>query len=63
VLLTDRLKESLLRERLMATLSGAFGLVAGLLATLGLYGVMLIWWRGGATRSACAWRQAPAADA
>jgi ABC-type antimicrobial peptide transport system permease subunit len=38
--LTDRLKESLLRERPMAALSGAFGLLAGLLATLGLYGVI-----------------------
>jgi putative ABC transport system permease protein len=32
--------ESLLRERLMAMLSGFFGLLAGLLATIGLYGVM-----------------------
>jgi putative ABC transport system permease protein len=35
-----QLQESLLRERLMATLSGGFGFLAGLLATLGLYGVM-----------------------
>jgi putative ABC transport system permease protein len=33
-------RESLLRERLMATLSGFFGLLAALLATIGLYGVM-----------------------
>jgi predicted permease len=33
-------RESLMRERLMATLSGFFGLLAGLLATIGLYGVM-----------------------
>jgi len=32
--------DSLLRERLMATLSGFFGLLAALLATIGLYGVM-----------------------
>ncbi len=38
--LSDNIKESLLRDRLMATLSGAFGLLAGLLATLGLYGVI-----------------------
>jgi ABC-type antimicrobial peptide transport system permease subunit len=38
--LADQLRDSLLRERLMATLSGAFGLLAGLLATLGLYGVI-----------------------
>jgi hypothetical protein len=35
-----QLQESLLRERLMATLSGGFGFLAGLLATLGLYGVI-----------------------
>jgi putative ABC transport system permease protein len=34
------LKESILRERLMATLSAFFGILAALLATLGLYGVM-----------------------
>lgn len=37
---SEQLQESLLRDRLMATLSGAFGLLAGLLATMGLYGVM-----------------------
>jgi putative ABC transport system permease protein len=35
-----QLQDSLLRERLMATLSGGFGLLAGLLAALGLYGVI-----------------------
>jgi predicted permease len=35
-----QLHESLLRERLMATLSGFFGVLAALLATIGLYGVM-----------------------
>lgn len=39
-LMSKQLQESLLRERLMATLSGGFGLLAGLLATLGLYGVI-----------------------
>lgn len=38
--LTQQLKESLQRDQLMATLAGAFGLLAGLLATLGLYGVI-----------------------
>jgi ABC-type antimicrobial peptide transport system permease subunit len=33
-------ESSLLRERLMATLSGAFGLLALVLACVGLYGVM-----------------------
>jgi hypothetical protein len=38
--LSARLEETLGRERLMATLSGGFGFLAGLLATLGLYGVI-----------------------
>jgi ABC-type lipoprotein release transport system permease subunit len=38
--LTEQIKESLLQERLMAFLAGAFGLLAGLLAVLGLYGVI-----------------------
>jgi putative ABC transport system permease protein len=38
--LTTQLQESLMRDRLMATLAGAFGLLAGLLAVLGLYGVI-----------------------
>lgn len=35
-----QVRESLLRERLMATLSGFFGFLAVLLATVGLYGVI-----------------------
>jgi ABC-type antimicrobial peptide transport system permease subunit len=35
-----QVRDSLLRERLMATLSGLFGGLAALLATIGLYGVM-----------------------
>jgi putative ABC transport system permease protein len=38
--LTALLKESLMRDRLMAALAGAFGLLAGSLAVLGLYGVI-----------------------
>jgi putative ABC transport system permease protein len=38
--MSSLVRESLLRERLMATLSGFFGFLAGLLATIGLYGVM-----------------------
>ncbi len=38
--LTNQLRESLMRDRLMAALAGAFGLLAGLLAILGLYGVI-----------------------
>ena len=37
---SKQLEDSILRERLVATLSGGFGLLAGLLATLGLYGVI-----------------------
>jgi putative ABC transport system permease protein len=36
----SQVSDSLLRERLMATLSGVFGGLAALLATVGLYGVM-----------------------
>ena len=35
-----QIRESLLRERLMATLSGFFGFLAAMLATVGLYGVI-----------------------
>lgn len=35
-----QIRESLLRERLMATLSGFFGFLAGLLVMIGLYGVI-----------------------
>jgi hypothetical protein len=38
--LTAQIKESLTRDRLMAALAGSFGLLAGLLAVLGLYGVI-----------------------
>ncbi len=38
--LTTQLQESMLRERLMATLAGSFGFLAAVLATLGLYGVI-----------------------
>ena len=38
--MSQQLLDSLLRDRLMATLSGGFGLLAGLLATLGLSGVI-----------------------
>ena len=38
--LSDRIRESLLRDRLMAILAGAFGVLAATLATLGLYGVI-----------------------
>ena len=37
---SQQLEDSLLRERLMATLSGAFAILAALLATLGLYSVI-----------------------
>lgn len=37
---SEQLADSLLRERLMATVSGGFGFLASMLATLGLYGVI-----------------------
>ena len=36
----NQIRDSLLSERLMATLSSAFGILAGLLAAVGLYGVI-----------------------
>src|SRR5262249_28258162 len=38
--LQTQIRDSLLRERLMATLSGFFGFLAVVLATIGLYGVI-----------------------
>ena len=38
--LDDQVAQSVLRERLMATVSGAFGVLAIVLSTIGLYGVM-----------------------
>jgi predicted permease len=38
--MNETVEQSLLRERLMATLSGFFGALAAMLATIGLYGVM-----------------------
>jgi putative ABC transport system permease protein len=38
--LSETIRSGLVRERLMAALSGAFGMLAGLLAAVGLYGVM-----------------------
>jgi putative ABC transport system permease protein len=40
MVLTTRIKQTLMRDRLMAALAGAFGLLAGVLAVLGLYGVI-----------------------
>ena len=37
---SQQLEDSLMRERLMAALSGAFGILAVVLATVGLYGVI-----------------------
>ena len=39
-LVSQKVRDGLTRERLMAALSGAFGALAGLLAAVGLYGVM-----------------------
>lgn len=39
-LMKAQIEESLLRDRLMAVLAGAFGVLAGVLAVIGLYGVI-----------------------
>jgi predicted permease len=38
--MTEQISESLQRDRLMAVLAGAFGVLAGMLAAIGLYGVI-----------------------
>jgi putative ABC transport system permease protein len=38
--LDTQIRDTLVRERVMATLSGVFGAIAGLLAAIGLYGIM-----------------------
>jgi predicted permease len=38
--MSERIQDSLQRDRLMAMLAGVFGLLAGMLATIGLYGVI-----------------------
>jgi predicted permease len=38
--LTTQIQQTLMRDRLMATLAGAFGLLAAVLSVLGLYGVI-----------------------
>src|SRR5262249_19736820 len=38
--LNTQIHDSLVRQRLMATLSSAFGILAGLLSAIGLYGVI-----------------------
>jgi predicted permease len=40
IVLRQQVREGLARERLMSWLSGVFGAIAGLLAAIGLYGVM-----------------------
>ncbi len=40
MVLQTRIQQTLMRDRLMALLAGAFGLLAGVLAVLGLYGVI-----------------------
>jgi predicted permease len=40
IVMKSQVRDGLLRERLMASLSGFFGLLAGILATVGLYGVI-----------------------
>ena len=56
--LNDRMDESLVQERLVASLAGLFGILAVLLASVGLYGVMAYTVGRKRTRSGSAWRSA-----
>ena len=56
---TDQVAQSLSRERLVATMTATFGVLATLLAVVGLYGVMSYTSRAARARLASAWRSAP----
>ena len=61
--MSARLERDLNRERLVAWLAFSFGVLALLLASIGLYGVLVYnVARGGPRRSASAWRSAPGAS-
>ena len=53
--LSQQVEQSLIRERMIALLSSFFGLLALLLASIGLYGVMSSPWCGGRMKSVSAW--------
>ena len=54
-----RIDESILQERLLALLGGFFGLIAVVLAAMGLHGVLSYSVVRRTPRSACGWRWAP----
>ena len=57
--IAEHLEIAVFIQRMVASLLGAFGALALLLATIGLYGVIAALARSGRRRSACAWRSAP----
>ena len=59
--IAEHLEIAVFMQRMVASLLGAFGALALVLATVGLYGVIARLPSSGRPKSGCAWRSAPPA--